>query len=82
MTSWTPGGVSPGGPLRSYRTGSPVAPDPVEQALEVGQAGERVPKFQPGIGPEDAEQAAGFCERLPAVLETPGLPPMPGRAIG
>ena len=40
-------------------------PDPGEQALQVGQAGERLPEFQPAVGPQDAEQAAGLGERLP-----------------
>jgi hypothetical protein len=43
----------------------PRRPDPGEQAVKVGQARERLPEFQPALGPQDAEQAAGVGERLP-----------------
>jgi hypothetical protein len=45
--------------------GQPRRPDPGEQAVKVGQARERLPEFQPALGPQDAEQAAGLGERLP-----------------
>ena len=44
----------------SYRTRQPGRPDRGEQALEVGQAGERLPEFLPALGPQDAKQAAGL----------------------
>jgi hypothetical protein len=43
----------------------PGRPDPGEQAFEVGQTRERLAEFQAVLGPQDTEQAAGFCEGLP-----------------
>ena len=65
MTSWTPGGVSAGGPLRSYRTGSPAARTRVNRPSRSDRPGSGCRSFQAAVGPQDAEQAAGLGERLP-----------------
>ena len=51
----------------------PRRPDPGEQAVKVGQARDRLPEFQPALGPQDAEQAAGLGERLPGGAGDPRI---------
>lgn len=51
----------------------PRRPDPGEQAVKVGQARERLPEFQPALGTQDAEQAAGVGERLPGGAGDPRI---------